>query len=361
VSKGRIIHVAGIRLTRETGMGRIACEWGEAFTRRGYDFHHVGLDEVPMPFHNALWPWKARSWIERQRWDIDSAIWLVHEPASGIFVAEGRKVCIFSHGIERRGQELDEPPAKSVTQVIRSLVTKPLWSAYDRNSDKGLRRGWRLALSNQEDAAYARSVYGRTDEDILVFRNGVDPVDHLDTNGDSRRATILFVASWLRRKGIALLPKAAESLASAGGNIKWVLAGVGQSRSDVLKSFPAGLHDDITVIEHFEREDEAAIYQDADIFVLPTFFEGQPLALLQAMAHCLCCITTDNCGQRDLIDSGTNGILFPAGDADAFVGALRSALADEQLRKRLGREAAGSVADRDWKRVSDEFVDWIEH
>jgi len=360
LSRKHIVHVAGIRLTRETGMGRIACEWRDAFVRRGYRFSHVGLDEVPIATHITLWQRQARAWIARQGWNLNDPLWLVHEAGGGVFTSANRRTCIFSHGIERRGRELAKPPHGNLRQTLKSFLTRPLWLRYNRDTDCGLRRAWRVIVSNSEDAQYAREVYGRSSGNVWIFKNGVDLVDSPAANFRTTRPKILFVATWFPRKGIDLIMQAAESLYLSGQRPQWVLAGVGVTTSKVIESFPSQLRDDITVIQKFLRADESSLFADADIFVLPTFFEGQSLALLQAMAHGLCCITTDCCGQKDIIKHGINGLLFPSGDIKAFVGCLHSALSDLEKRKTLGRAAAASVADREWTRVGDELVDWFE-
>ena len=91
----------------------------------------------------------------------------------------------------------------------------------------------------------------------------------------------------------------------------------------------------------------------SDVFVLPSFFEGQPLALLQAMEAGCAVIASDSCGQRDIVRHNENGWLFPTGDVDALVQLIRPACQDVPLRRQIGAAAHASMAHLRWPEVAD--------
>ncbi len=73
----------------------------------------------------------------------------------------------------------------------------------------------------------------------------------------------------------------------------------------------------------------------AAVYLTTSAFEGQGLALAEALAHGTPVVAWDiRYGPRDMLASG-GGILVPDGDDDALVAALRDVLADEALRERL--------------------------
>ena len=94
--------------------------------------------------------------------------------------------------------------------------------------------------------------------------------------------------------------------------------------------------------------------------MLPSFFEGQPLSLLQAMETGRCCITTDCCGQRDLIRHTQNGLLHQPGDAVQLASLIEECAKSEGLRKSLGHRAKLTVQGRSWEQVGSEVVDFVE-
>ena len=90
-----------------------------------------------------------------------------------------------------------------------------------------------------------------------------------------------------------------------------------------------------------------AVLQGAAVHVLPSLSEGSPLALVEAMAAGLACVATDcSAGVRDLVDSGSNGLLVRAGDFVQLANALGVVLQDAGLRSELGNAARASVAGR---------------
>jgi glycosyltransferase involved in cell wall biosynthesis len=345
--------VAEVNVSPTTGMGRVAWHWFEALRARGHRVTHIGPDQVGPLAHPRHFPASARRVVDRLGERVDGL--LVHEPASGAFVDAGLPVVLVSHGIERRLWELQTSGRAGDVPSWRTRLLFPCWRL--RLADRGLRRAERLYLISRDDIAFATERYGRQAADIFAFRNGVDPM----TVGPARRAKdVLFIGTWISRKGTDLLTHAAEALADVHPDLRWTLAGTGRDAETVAAAFAERVRPRLTLRPHFTAADEAGLFEGAPIFVLPSTFEGQPLALLQAMAAGCCCITTDTCGQRDLIQDGRNGRLVAVGDRTGFTTAIRQVLDDPALRDRLGAAARDSVSTRTWPVVSAEVADDLE-
>lgn len=80
----------------------------------------------------------------------------------------------------------------------------------------------------------------------------------------------------------------------------------------------------------------AAAYRALDLYVSASLKEGLPLSLLEAMGSGLAVVATDVDGHRDVVIHGETGLLVPAGDQDALVGAIASLLDDPERRRRMG-------------------------
>lgn len=355
-----IVHVAQIEISRESGMGRVAWHWREALAARGYDFVHIGPAAVGRPVHPALFPFAA--WRCCARLGLRPAAVLVHEPAGMPFVMSRHRVIAFSHGLERRGWEatLASSSRSGVRIRPRSRLLFPLWRLAPAGYTLAHARA--LLVLNTDDLAYVRRRYRRRAEDVLLFRNGVDPAPGrvLAGNPGNSPATVLFVGSWLPRKGTATLVEAAGLLHASGSRPTFVLAGTGLDAASVLADWPEILRPAVRVVPRFEAADESELYSCSDVLVLPSFYEGQPLALLQAMAGGCCCIASDVAGSRDLIDDRVTGLLHPAGDAGRLAERLAECLGQPLLRRRLGDGARQAMAGRGWEVVAAEVADFVE-
>jgi glycosyltransferase involved in cell wall biosynthesis len=88
------------------------------------------------------------------------------------------------------------------------------------------------------------------------------------------------------------------------------------------------------------QSDISGCLQALDIFLMPSRFEGLPLALLEAMCAGLCCCVSDVDGMAEAIEPGKTGYLCPIGDLDAWVRQIAAAVADPSLRAEVGGRAS---------------------
>ena len=87
------------------------------------------------------------------------------------------------------------------------------------------------------------------------------------------------------------------------------------------------------------RHDVARLLRGADVFCLPSFFEGLPMSIIEAMLSALPVVATEIRGSRELVVPGETGLLVPSGEVQPLAAALERLAGDASLRARLG--AAG--------------------
>ena len=87
-------------------------------------------------------------------------------------------------------------------------------------------------------------------------------------------------------------------------------------------------------------------YAAADLFCLPSFAEGLPVVLMEAMAMEIPCVTTHIAGIPELIHDGVDGLLVAPSDVDALVAALARLMDDAELRERLGKSGRARVVEQ---------------
>ena len=83
--------------------------------------------------------------------------------------------------------------------------------------------------------------------------------------------------------------------------------------------------------------------KECNVFVLPTYFEGLPMSLLEGMAYECACVASEVGGIPQVMTSGKDGILVPAKEVESLKEALKKILEDPLLQRELGRNARKTV------------------
>lgn len=157
--------------------------------------------------------------------------------------------------------------------------------------------------------------------------------------------TIVAMGRMCQQKGFDLLIEAFAIANASCPEWRLVIFGEGQERNNLTSlSKDMGISDKVFMPGLVKNP--AHLLQDADIFVMPSRFEGFPNALLEAMACGLPVISFDcPSGPGEIIRNGIDGLLVPSEDVDALANAMKRLMADEEERKRLGARAV-EVLDR---------------
>jgi glycosyltransferase involved in cell wall biosynthesis len=105
------------------------------------------------------------------------------------------------------------------------------------------------------------------------------------------------------------------------------------------------------------RDDVPDILRALDVFALSSRWEGEPIALLEAMATGLPCVATAIAGVREVLGDGQLGMLVEVGSPQAMARAMRLLRADPDLRRRLGEVGRSKMESRSWAAVATQLVD----
>jgi glycosyltransferase involved in cell wall biosynthesis len=164
---------------------------------------------------------------------------------------------------------------------------------------------------------------------------------------------LLFAGTWIKRKGTIDLVAAFNYLASRYPNLQLIVLGGGTSAKSVQADFPEDIRARVNCLNTANEEETARAFADADLFILPSLFEGTPLTLLEAMMSGLPIITTATCGMRDTIETERNGLLVPIRSPDDIIKATERLIKNPELRALLGRAAQAEALDKyTWERVA---------
>jgi glycosyltransferase involved in cell wall biosynthesis len=184
------------------------------------------------------------------------------------------------------------------------------------------RREWELAdmiIVNSEwsrDAIISEGARAEKIEIIPLCYEQDDRNGKLQAKIDrtERPLRVLYLGQVNVRKGIHYLIEAARMLAEKP--VEFIIVGnLGVGR-EALAGTPANLR----WMGAVPRGQAAAIYQQADVFVLPTLSDGFAITQLEAMANGLPVIATPNCGR--VVENGKTGFIVPAGDSHSLADAI---------------------------------------
>lgn len=152
-----------------------------------------------------------------------------------------------------------------------------------------------------------------------------------------RPFTVLCVGRLTPAKGQHVLLEACARLRDCGQALRLVIVGTGPDEASLQASVKTlGIQDMVTFTGAQNQEQVRAWYRDCDVFVLPSFAEGVPVVLMEAMASGVPCITTRITGIPELIRDGIDGLLVTPSDVQELVDRLLTLQGDPDRRRELG-------------------------
>jgi glycosyltransferase involved in cell wall biosynthesis len=335
-------------------------------SQHGFDVRHLFVDRFRRTAGGGpvrlLQPWEA-GWVVRKAVDELGGCDIVeaHEPlALGCALARRRgrwRLVAFSYGLEERGARAVSAYRRSRAAPARLRTRLGGWLQRSQTS-LGLKLADHVICSSSEDRDYlirrgcspgriSRHFSGVTDELVRSAQLA----------GEARPPGMLFVGSWIERKGIAELTAAFSQALRADPQAFGTIAGCQAAERAVRAAFPAELQGRIRVIPRLESERELAdLYAAHRVLALPSYFEGHPLVMIEAALFGLAIVTTPVCGMLDFIKDRENGLFSAVGDAVALTQSIESLLRDADLARRLGQAARKDALRHTWRLSADNLA-----
>lgn len=198
---------------------------------------------------------------------------------------------------------------------------------------------------------------------ICVISNGVDekffvPAQNSIENGNKY---IMYAGRIDREKGLFDLIECGKHICNERSDISFLLAGKGRDLDALKKKAKKlGLQNKFLFLGQVGREQLVQLYQHSTLFLFPSYHEGIPTALLEAMSCGLPIIATNVRGNRDLISHGKNGILVPRSPRE-MADAVLMLLDDNKMKKELGKNARKEIEEKyTWDVISTKILHCYE-
>lgn len=203
----------------------------------------------------------------------------------------------------------------AVNRAARVIVLSPAWADA------------LTALAGRPDAS----------QRMVVLPNPVD-CDRIrppDDPAQRRPDVVLFLGDFSQRKGVRDLLAAAPAVLQRRPAARFVVAG-GPPPADVAAQ-AAPLGDAVHFPGFVRGADKLRTLQEASLLALPSYAEGMPVAVLEAMAAGLPVVATPVGGVPDFFRDGVNGLLTPPGDVTALAAAIVRLLDDRAAAHIMGQ------------------------
>ncbi|HEV2489374.1 MAG TPA: glycosyltransferase family 4 protein [Candidatus Acidoferrales bacterium] len=369
----KILIAIGVPRQEEAGAAGVVFNHTRELKKRGHSVDCWFLDDVikkpvvPRRLEALIFATRVARRIlgERDRYDVVN----LHAPWGCIYGLE-RKLfrpsgvppyVLTMQGSEERYAQMMRPEhnkgrAKNFAwhnRIWHGLYHQNMYRWSIRTADYG-------AIANREGTIYAEACRRRVSGTFCFVPNGVEESFFTHRKySEKLPVTLLYVGSWLDRKGIYYLAESFLLLASSIPGIRLTVTGCLTSEERVKKFFAPEVRAQVCVVPFFERKRMPAIYAEHEIFVFPSLVEGMPLTLLEAMASGMPVVTTNVCGMADVVEDGRNGLLVPAADAESIAKAVERLCRCPELRRQLGEEAQRTMRSYTWEKVTRQLEELL--
>lgn len=236
-----------------------------------------------------------------------------------------------------------------------SLILKLSAKTYYSFESKIMQRADRIIAISQTCAEELKTFYGINN--AVVITNGVDTNFFSPVENSNQPRYVLYVGTLTSEKGLPDLIRAATYVCRHYPDIKFILAGRGPLERH-LKSLvhKSNLDDFFSFVGYIDQHQLREYYQQATVFVLPSYHEGLPTVLLEAMSCGIPSVATNVAGNSEVVVDGETGFLAPPKNPQKLAEAILRLLGDEKLRKTMGANARKRAEEHyDWETITNQI------
>lgn len=178
-----------------------------------------------------------------------------------------------------------------------------------------------------------------SEEKIVVFPNAIEIPKEIKEKKPGQK--LLFLGRLCKEKGIRELLEAVSELRKENQPLELYLGGVWEEQE--LKKTADRYQEFVHQLGWIGKEEKEKYLQECNIFVLPTYFEGLPMSLLEGMAYGCACIASAVGGIPQVIEDNKDGILICSKDTQCLKKAIQELLENMELQKKLGKAGREKV------------------
>ncbi len=204
-----------------------------------------------------------------------------------------------------------------------------------------LERASHVLVLSESWREFVKEIAPRANVTIIPNYISPPPLSACHQQHDGTR--VLFLGMFGERKGVYDLLKAFSQISALVPDMELFLGGNGEvdEVAEAVKGY--GLESKVNVLGWVSGDAKKKLLETGDIFVLPSYNEGLPVSILEAMSWEIPVISTRVGGIPQLVRDGTDGILINPGDVEALSQALLALGRQVEFRQQLGRAARSRI------------------
>ena len=204
----------------------------------------------------------------------------------------------------------------------------------------GMRRAPKIFFQNRDDLKVFTDYKILPEHKAVMLHGSGVNVEKFTPTPLPERPGFLCISRLIRDKGVVEYLEAARKLHKSRPDARCVLVGPFDTNPSAIQPQELqGYIDDGSVIYVGEQKDVQPYLRECTCYVLPSYHEGTPKTVLEAMACGRPTITTDAPGCRETVTDGVNGYLVPVKDVDAIVRAMEKILDDPEKNAEMAQAA----------------------
>ncbi|MGC3978518.1 MAG: glycosyltransferase family 4 protein [Paludibacteraceae bacterium] len=196
-----------------------------------------------------------------------------------------------------------------------------------------------IVLSNQ----WIKWINQAYPENSFSFKVLYNPCPDVRRDFSKRKNIILYAGLLNDRKGYNRLIEAFSKVAHLHKNWQLVFAGNGEIDNGQRLAIKLNIESQVKFLGWVSGNHKEDIFQQASVYCLPSWGEGFPMGVLDAMAYGIPVVTTPVGGIPDLIEDGVNGFIFDPYDTERLAAKLSELISSSELRNRLSKDADSLV------------------
>lgn len=217
-------------------------------------------------------------------------------------------------------------------QIVKTVMKVEYWLACKCSK--------KVFFQNQDDKnEFTQNGLIKSDKTVIINGSGVN-LKKFKPTPFPKEPAFLFIGRLIKDKGIIEYLEACKEVKAKHPQIRCLLVGPFDSNPSSLKQEELSPYIENGIIEYFgEQKDVRPFISQCSTFLLPSYHEGTPKTVLEAMAMGRPIITSDAPGCRETVIDGLNGYLVKVKNVPDLINKMEYLIANKEMREKMGRES----------------------